>query len=114
MFRVDADRALTLLARAPIVHLATTTPAGAPVLRALDAAVLGDAIYFHGARVGEKATCLGRPAVVSAEEVVARVRAGSWTRCTPVAPSRSIEAYRCTGRSPRWRTSSSRRVRSTR
>ena len=72
-FRVDARRALSLLARAPVVHLATTTPAGAPVLRALDAAVLEDGVYFHGARAGEKAACLGRPAVVSAEEVVARV-----------------------------------------
>ena len=91
IFRVDADRALTLLARAPIVHLATTTPAGAPVLRALDAAVLGDAIYFHGARVGEKATCLGRPAVVSAEEVVAHVP--SWI-LDPLHACRAVTLYR--------------------
>ncbi len=73
IFRSDRGRALALLARAPVVHLATTTPDGAPVLRALDAAVLDDAVYFHGARTGEKALCLGRPAVVSAEEVVAHV-----------------------------------------
>ncbi len=73
IFRSERDRALDLLRRAPIVHLATTTPEGAPVLRALDAAVLGDCVTFHGARAGEKARCLGRPAVVSAEELVAHV-----------------------------------------
>lgn len=73
IFRSPPARALGLLRRAPVVHLATTTPEGAPVLRALDAAVLEDGVYFHGARAGEKARCLGRPAVVSAEEVVAHV-----------------------------------------
>lgn len=70
---MEPRRALALLARAPAVHLATTTPEGEPVLRALDAAVLEDGVYFHGARAGEKARCLGRPAVVSAEELVAHV-----------------------------------------
>jgi nitroimidazol reductase NimA-like FMN-containing flavoprotein (pyridoxamine 5'-phosphate oxidase superfamily)/ribosomal protein S18 acetylase RimI-like enzyme len=74
--RSDPARALALLRRAPFVHLATTTPEGTPVLRALDAAVLDDGVYFHGARAGEKAGCLGRPAVVSAEEAVAHV--ASW------------------------------------
>jgi nitroimidazol reductase NimA-like FMN-containing flavoprotein (pyridoxamine 5'-phosphate oxidase superfamily)/GNAT superfamily N-acetyltransferase len=73
IFRSPTTRALALLRRVPTVHLATTTPAGQPVLRALDAAVLDDGVYFHGARTGEKAACLGRPAVVSAEEVVAHV-----------------------------------------
>lgn len=73
IFRADRARALALLRRAPAVHLATTTPEGAPVLRALDAAVLDDGVYFHGARAGEKAACVGRAAVVSAEEVVAHL-----------------------------------------
>jgi nitroimidazol reductase NimA-like FMN-containing flavoprotein (pyridoxamine 5'-phosphate oxidase superfamily)/GNAT superfamily N-acetyltransferase len=73
IFRSPPARALDLLRRAPVVHLATTTPEGAPVLRALDAAVLDDGVYFHGAKAGEKARCLGRPAVVSAEEVVAHL-----------------------------------------
>jgi nitroimidazol reductase NimA-like FMN-containing flavoprotein (pyridoxamine 5'-phosphate oxidase superfamily)/ribosomal protein S18 acetylase RimI-like enzyme len=73
IFRSPPGRALALLRRAPVVHLATTTPEGEPVLRALDGAVLDDGVYFHGARAGEKARCLGRPAVVSAEEVVAHV-----------------------------------------
>jgi nitroimidazol reductase NimA-like FMN-containing flavoprotein (pyridoxamine 5'-phosphate oxidase superfamily)/ribosomal protein S18 acetylase RimI-like enzyme len=73
IFRGDPGEALALLRRAEVVHLATTTPEGEPVLRALDAAVLDDGVYFHGARAGEKARCLGRPAVVSAEEVVAHL-----------------------------------------
>jgi nitroimidazol reductase NimA-like FMN-containing flavoprotein (pyridoxamine 5'-phosphate oxidase superfamily)/ribosomal protein S18 acetylase RimI-like enzyme len=73
IFRSDPRRALALLARADVVHLASSTPEGTPVLRALDAAVLEDGVYFHGARAGEKARCLGRPAVVSAVEIVAHV-----------------------------------------
>ncbi len=73
IFRSPTERALAVLRRAPTVHLATTTPEGAPVLRALDAAVLDDGVYFHGAFAGEKARCVGRPAVVSAEELVAHV-----------------------------------------
>lgn len=73
IFRSESVRALALLGRVPVVHLATTTPEGRPVLLALDAAVLEDGVHFHGARVGEKARCLGRPAVVCAEEVVAHV-----------------------------------------
>jgi nitroimidazol reductase NimA-like FMN-containing flavoprotein (pyridoxamine 5'-phosphate oxidase superfamily) len=72
-FRSEEAHALALLQRASVVHLATTTPEGEPVLRALDFAVLDDGVYFHGARAGEKARCMGRPAVVSAEEVVARI-----------------------------------------
>jgi len=73
IFRSDPARALGLLRRAPTVHLATTTSEGEPVLRALDAVVLEDGVYFHGARTGEKTRCLGRPAVVSAEELVAHL-----------------------------------------
>lgn len=73
IFRSETRAALALLSRAEGVHLATTTPEGTPVLRALDAAVLEEGVYFHGARTGEKAQCLGRPAVVSAEEVVAHL-----------------------------------------
>lgn len=72
-FRMSHEDALALLARAPLVHLATTTPAGAPVLRALDFALVDGAVTFHGARTGEKVACLGRPAVIAAEELVARL-----------------------------------------
>ncbi|WP_242346372.1 GNAT family N-acetyltransferase [Anaeromyxobacter terrae] len=96
IFRADRARALALLARAPFVHLATTTPDGAPVLRAIDAAVLEDGVFFHGAHAGEKATCLGRPAVVSAEEVVAHVP--SWMAdpvraCPATTLFRSVQVH---------------------
>jgi len=73
IFRMPEREAIALLTRARVLHLATTTPEGEPVLRALDGAVSDGAVVFHGAPTGEKASCLGRPAVVSAEEVVAHV-----------------------------------------
>ena len=65
--------ALALLAEAPVVHLATTTPAGAPVIRTLHPVVLDGDVYFHAAAVGEKADALGRAAVLAAEELVASI-----------------------------------------
>jgi nitroimidazol reductase NimA-like FMN-containing flavoprotein (pyridoxamine 5'-phosphate oxidase superfamily) len=73
IFRMPRDRALALLRRVPIVHLASTTGDGAPVLRALDAAVLDDGVAFHGSPTGEKISCVGRAAVISAEEVIAHL-----------------------------------------
>jgi nitroimidazol reductase NimA-like FMN-containing flavoprotein (pyridoxamine 5'-phosphate oxidase superfamily)/GNAT superfamily N-acetyltransferase len=99
IFRSPPARALDLLRRAPVVHLATTTPEGAPVLRALDAAVLDDGVYFHGAKAGEKARCLGRPAVVSAEEVVAHLP--SWFVPAGSGASSPPALLRAGGASPR-------------
>lgn len=64
--RTSEEAAWELLATAPAVHLASTTPEGAPLVRVLNAAVASGRVLFHGAVFGEKATCLGRPAVVSA------------------------------------------------
>jgi nitroimidazol reductase NimA-like FMN-containing flavoprotein (pyridoxamine 5'-phosphate oxidase superfamily)/GNAT superfamily N-acetyltransferase len=72
-FRTPREAALALLGGAPVVHLATRTPAGEPVLRAMHAVLLDGAIFFHGSRAGEKAQCVGQPAVVSAEEHVCEV-----------------------------------------
>ncbi len=72
-FRMPRAEALALLAEAPVVHLATTTPDGAPVLRTLHSVVVDGDVCFHAAAVGEKAAALGRAAVVSAEEVVASI-----------------------------------------
>ncbi len=93
---MDPAAATALLARAPYVHLATTTPEGAPVLRALDFVLVDGAVCFHGARAGEKARCAGRPAVVSAEELVAHVP--SWMRGTDLASAagtlyRSVQVH---------------------
>lgn len=70
IYRMERHEAIALLERAPAIHLATTTPDGMPVLRTLHGVVMGEAITFHGAPAGEKAETLGRPAVVSVEEVV--------------------------------------------
>jgi nitroimidazol reductase NimA-like FMN-containing flavoprotein (pyridoxamine 5'-phosphate oxidase superfamily)/ribosomal protein S18 acetylase RimI-like enzyme len=96
IFRSDSRDALALLRRVPVVHLATTTPEGEPVLRALDAAVLEDGVYFHGSRSGEKVRCLGRPAVVQAEELAAHLP--SWMihpshACPATTLYRSVQVH---------------------
>jgi predicted FMN-binding regulatory protein PaiB len=96
IFRMPHDRALALLRRAPLVHLASTTPDGLPVLRALDAAILDDAIAFHGAPTGEKTLCVGRAAVVCAEELVAHLP--SWfsdpeRACPATTLYRSVQVH---------------------
>lgn len=65
--------ARALLARAPYVHLAAVTPAGAPILRAVHVVVLGDCVYFHGAPAGEKLAALGAEVVLTADEIVAEL-----------------------------------------
>ena len=72
-FRAPREAALALLARAPTVHVATTRPDGLPVLRAMHAVLVDGAIAVHGSQLGEKASAVGRPAVVSAEEIVAQL-----------------------------------------
>jgi predicted FMN-binding regulatory protein PaiB/GNAT superfamily N-acetyltransferase len=67
---VDAQ-ARAFLQQAEVFHLALTRPDGSPVLRTLNAAVTDEWLLFHGAVAGEKAQCIGRPAVVQAEETVA-------------------------------------------
>jgi predicted GNAT family N-acyltransferase/nitroimidazol reductase NimA-like FMN-containing flavoprotein (pyridoxamine 5'-phosphate oxidase superfamily) len=64
------EDAMALFGRAPVVHLATTTPDGAPVLRVVHGVVEGGEVCFHGAPQGEKMESLGRAAVLSAEEIV--------------------------------------------
>jgi nitroimidazol reductase NimA-like FMN-containing flavoprotein (pyridoxamine 5'-phosphate oxidase superfamily)/GNAT superfamily N-acetyltransferase len=72
-FRMSRPDAVALLERARVVHVATTNAFGDPIFRALDVAVSGDRLVFHGAPAGEKMDALGRMAVVSAEEVVASI-----------------------------------------
>lgn len=73
VFRSPRDAALALLARSRTVHLATTTAAGDPILRTVHGVLVDDALCFHGAPAGEKLDALGRPAVVSADEIVAEL-----------------------------------------
>ena len=72
-FRTPREAALALIARAPVVHLATSRPDGEPVLRAMHGVLVQGAIFFHGSPAGEKVECVGRRAVVSAEELVAEI-----------------------------------------
>lgn len=65
--------AVRLLARAKVIHLASVLPDGQPMLRTLHAVVHAGALYFHGAPAGEKLEAIGRPAVVTAEEVLAEI-----------------------------------------
>lgn len=62
-----------MIQRVPFVHVASTTPEGVPVLRAVHTVVSDGMLCFHGAPVGEKTACIGREAVVTAEEIVAEI-----------------------------------------
>ncbi|HZZ85380.1 MAG TPA: GNAT family N-acetyltransferase [Anaeromyxobacteraceae bacterium] len=72
-FGMSHEESLDLLSQARVVHLATTTPVRQPVLRASNAVVMENAVFFHGSGAGEKGTTVGMPAVVSAEVVVAEI-----------------------------------------
>ncbi|GAC1351631.1 MAG: hypothetical protein NVS3B20_13940 [Polyangiales bacterium] len=67
------DRALDLLARSKVVHIATTNDVGEPILRTVHGVVVGSMVMFHGASAGEKLFALGRSAVVSAEQIIAEI-----------------------------------------
>lgn len=73
IYRAPEAEARALFARAPVIHLATTTEDGTPVLRTLHAVLDEGNLAFHGAPAGEKMSALGRRAVASAEEVVASI-----------------------------------------
>lgn len=73
IYRGTRDAALDLLARSRIVHLASTTAAGEPLLRTVHGVIVDDMLAFHGAPAGEKLAALGRPAVLAADEIVAEI-----------------------------------------
>lgn len=70
---MSSAEAVALFARAPVIHLASVRADGEPLLRALHAVVYRDGLYFHGAPAGEKLDAIGRPAVVTAEEILAEI-----------------------------------------
>lgn len=70
---MDEASALAFLAGANVVHLASSTEAGEPVLRVVHAVVVDGWLLFHGAPAGEKMDVIGRRAVVSVEETVASI-----------------------------------------
>ena len=73
IYQSDAQRALDLMRRADVFHLATTTSEGAPLLRTLHGVVVDDYIAFHGAPAGEKIDALGRSAVLTTHETIASI-----------------------------------------
>jgi GNAT superfamily N-acetyltransferase/nitroimidazol reductase NimA-like FMN-containing flavoprotein (pyridoxamine 5'-phosphate oxidase superfamily) len=73
IFRTPDQAARDLLARAPFVHLASTDPDGAPVLKVVHGVLVDGLLCFHAAPTGEKTATIGRPAVASYEEVVAEI-----------------------------------------
>jgi nitroimidazol reductase NimA-like FMN-containing flavoprotein (pyridoxamine 5'-phosphate oxidase superfamily)/GNAT superfamily N-acetyltransferase len=73
IYRMGSEEAVRFLARAPMIHVASTTPSGAPLIRTVHGVVVDGAIAFHGAPAGEKTETIGREAVVSAEEVIASI-----------------------------------------
>lgn len=73
VYRGTRERGRKLLEEAPFVHLAGLSDGGEPVLRTLDAAILDDALVFHGSPLGEKTAIVGRRVVAQAEKLVAHV-----------------------------------------
>ena len=73
IFRMHRTDAVALLEQSGVVHLASTTAEGAPVLRTVHGVVVRGALAFHGAPAGEKMEVIGREAVVSAEQIVAAI-----------------------------------------
>lgn len=89
MMRAGRAQAIALLKSAPYVHFASTTPEGAPVLRAVHGAILGESLYFHGSPVGEKSSLVGRAAVLSHEQLVADIPS-YWTDPVMACPATSL------------------------
>lgn len=67
------DEAVAFLRRAPVMHLACCREGGVPMLKTVHGVVLDGAVYFHSSPVGEKTEGIGKPVVLSAEEIVAEV-----------------------------------------
>jgi ribosomal protein S18 acetylase RimI-like enzyme/nitroimidazol reductase NimA-like FMN-containing flavoprotein (pyridoxamine 5'-phosphate oxidase superfamily) len=72
-YELARDEALALLAAAEFVQVATLTPDGKPLLRALHAVVFEGAIWFHASPDGEKASSIGQLAVAGAERVITSI-----------------------------------------
>jgi nitroimidazol reductase NimA-like FMN-containing flavoprotein (pyridoxamine 5'-phosphate oxidase superfamily)/ribosomal protein S18 acetylase RimI-like enzyme len=71
VFRTSDSAAIRLFEESPTFELASTTAAGAPVLRTLHGVVVDGCLAFHGSPVGEKMEIEGRDAVVAVSRTVA-------------------------------------------
>ncbi|MEL6180664.1 MAG: GNAT family N-acetyltransferase [Myxococcota bacterium] len=70
LYAASRAQGLDLLRQCPVVHVATTTPDGSPMLKTVHSAVVDQWLVFHGAPAGEKMQSLGRDAVVSASQTM--------------------------------------------
>lgn len=61
------------LERAQAVHIASTQPDGAPLLRTLHGVVVDGSVCFHGGDHGDKLAAVGTRVVLSWERIVARI-----------------------------------------
>ena len=86
MQHTEQQDAWALIGRVPAVHVASTGPEGEPVLRTLHGVVHEDSVVFHGACRGEKVTCFGRPAVLTAAEILAEIPS-HWTHPERACPA---------------------------
>jgi ribosomal protein S18 acetylase RimI-like enzyme/nitroimidazol reductase NimA-like FMN-containing flavoprotein (pyridoxamine 5'-phosphate oxidase superfamily) len=73
IYQMEPAEALHFLRGAPTVHVATSLPDGTPVMRTVHGVVVDGYLAFHGSPVGEKVNAVGRPAVASAEEIIAPI-----------------------------------------
>jgi GNAT superfamily N-acetyltransferase len=73
IYQMERAEALDFLNGAPTVHIATSLSDGTPVMRTVHGVLVDGYLAFHGSPVGEKVNAIGRPAVASAEEVIAPI-----------------------------------------
>lgn len=85
----DETTAWEVFRAAPTLRLATTTTTGEPVLRTVHGVVFEGALIFHSAVKGEKLQAIGRPAVLSADEVLAEVPS-SWLDPERACPATTL------------------------
>lgn len=72
-YRAEADAGLALFASAPCMHLAMNGDEGVPILRTVHGVVVDGRIAFHAGDHGGKLSLLGRPVVMSVEEIIAEI-----------------------------------------
>jgi nitroimidazol reductase NimA-like FMN-containing flavoprotein (pyridoxamine 5'-phosphate oxidase superfamily) len=73
IYQMEPAETLHLLSSAPSVRIATSLSDGTPVMRTVHGVLIDGYLAFHGSPVGEKVNAIGRPAVASAEEVIAPI-----------------------------------------
>lgn len=70
---MSPEAAQVFLAEQAVVHLASVDAAGQPVFKTVHPILDAGWLWFHSAPAGEKMSLLGRPAVISCEDLVATV-----------------------------------------